>query len=78
MCITVFPECGNIPPLPITHIAVARRLDDLLVAMTDADEQADRSLSFDSQAAAVGVGGAIGAIGITGAVRVIDGVGREP
>ncbi len=58
----------------ITHIAVVRRLDDLLVAMTDADEQADCSLSFDSQAAAVGVSGAIGAIGTGCAVQIVDGV----
>ncbi len=34
-------------------------------------------LSFDSQAAAIGIGGAVRAIGTACAVRIVDGVGRK-
>ncbi len=44
--------------------------------MIDTDGQEDLSLSFDSQAAAVGIGGAVGTIGTACAVRIVDGVGR--
>ena len=33
-----------------------------------------RSLPFDPQAAAVGIGGAVGAVGIAGAEGIVDGV----
>lgn len=46
--------------------------------MTDADEREYLSLSFDSQATAVGIGGVIGAIGNACAERIVDGVGRKP
>lgn len=45
--------------------------------MTTADGPADLSLSFDSQTATIGIGGAIGAIGIPCAVGIVDGVWRE-
>ena len=38
---------------------VAGRLDEWQVAITNVDGAADSLLSFDSQAAAVGIGGAI-------------------
>ncbi len=56
---------------------VACRLGEMLVAMTNADGRANLLLSFDSQAAAVGVGGAIGAIGTACGVRIVDGIGRK-
>ena len=46
--------------------------------MTVTDEQSNLLLSFDSQAAAVGIGRAIGLIGTACAVRIADGVGRKP
>jgi hypothetical protein len=39
--------------------------------------EADLLLSFDSQATAIGIGGAVGAIGTACAVRIVDGVGRK-
>jgi len=45
--------------------------------MTEADAQEDLSQSFNSQAVAVGVGGAVGAIGIACAIRIVDGIGRK-
>lgn len=56
---------------------VAGRFDEWLVAMTDADGCEYLSLPFDSQPAAVGIGGAIGAIGTACAIRIIDGVWRK-
>ena len=60
------------------HDMVARRLDEWPVVMTAAGGPADLSRSVDSQAAAVGIGGAVGAIGTACAVRIVDGVGRKP
>lgn len=56
----------------------AGRLDEVLVAMIATVEQADSSLSFDSQTEAVGIGGTIGAKGTAGAVWIVDGVWRKP
>lgn len=56
---------------------VAGRLGEVLVAMPHADGQVDHSLTFDSQTAAVGIGGAIGAVGTAGAVRIVDGIWRK-
>ena len=46
--------------------------------MADADGQLDLSLPFDSQPAAVGIGGTIRAKRTTCAVRIVDGVWRKP
>lgn len=54
---------------------VAGRLDDVLVAMIGEDESADLSLSSDSQAAAIGIGGTLGVKRTACAVRIVDGVG---
>lgn len=54
---------------------VAGRFDEWLVAMTDADGCEYLSLSFDSQTVAIGIGGAVGAIGTACAVKIVDGVG---
>lgn len=56
---------------------VAGRFEQLLIAMTDADGYADLSLSFDSQAAVVGIGRTMGAVGTACAVRIVDGARRK-
>lgn len=56
---------------------VAGRLDEWQVTITNVDGAADSLLSFDSQAAAVRIGGAVGAIGTAWAVRIVDGVRRK-
>jgi len=57
---------------------VAGRLDDVLVAMIGEAGSADLSLSFDSQASAVGIAGTIGAIGTACAVGIVNGIWRKP
>ncbi|CUS37821.1 hypothetical protein COMA2_40044 [Candidatus Nitrospira nitrificans] len=41
-------------------------------------EERYQLLSFDSQAAAVGIGGTLGVKRTACAVRIVDGVGRKP
>lgn len=57
---------------------VTGRFDEWLGAMTDTDGHEYLSLSFDSQTAAIGIGGAIEAIGTACTVRIVDGVRRKP
>lgn len=69
--------CEIVAEMFLHRKMVPGRLDEWPVAITDVDGAADRLLAFDSQAAAVGIGGAIGAIGTACAVGIIDGVWRK-